>query len=88
MPIGTCRCVVDTLSLWMRNTPMPLSIAYLDALGRVVFTADMEPCGDRADCPGHPPPRSYRYAVEVPRGRLAGFGLVAGATLHVDGITS
>lgn len=75
-----------TTAFWMRNTPMPLSIAYVDALGRVVSTADMQPCGDRADCPGYPPLRSYRYAVEVPKGRLADFGLVVGATLHIDGV--
>jgi len=75
-----------TGAFWMRNTPMPLSVAYLDGIGRIVSTADMQPCADRPDCPRYPPSRPYRYAVEVLRGHLADFGLVAGATLHIDGI--
>ena len=75
-----------TGAFWMRNTPMPLSVAYLDGLGRIVSTADMQPCVDRPDCPRYPPARPYRYAVEVLRGRLTDLGLVAGATLRVDGI--
>jgi uncharacterized membrane protein (UPF0127 family) len=77
-----------TGAFWMRNTPMPLSIAYLDSLGRVVSTADMRPCADRPDCPRYAPKGPYRYAVEVPRGRLGDLGLVAGSTLHIDGIDS
>ncbi|HEU4422964.1 MAG TPA: DUF192 domain-containing protein [Pilimelia sp.] len=79
----------DTASaFWMRNTPMPLSIAYLDSLGSIVSTADMQPCVDRPDCPRYPPARPYRYAVEVPQGRLADFGFVPGATLRIDGVES
>lgn len=71
----------QTTPFWMRNTPLPLSIGYFDARGRLVSTADMAPCGDRADCPRYPPSGPYRYAVEVLRGRLAEFGIVPGATL-------
>jgi len=34
---------------WMRDTPTPLSIAYLDAEGAIVSTADMDPCLDLGD---------------------------------------
>lgn len=69
---------------WMRDTPMPLSIAWIGVDGRVVATADMEPCLDRgSSCPSYEPGIEYRWAIEVPQGELAGFGLVDGATLDV-----
>lgn len=60
---------------YMRDTPMPLTIAYLDAEGHLVAQRDMSPCSDRADCPTYPPGRPFRMAVEVARGRLAHLGL-------------
>lgn len=61
---------------WMRDTPMPLSIAYLDADGAVVSTADMDPCLDQGtDCPSYPPAAPYEDTVEVPRDGLGAFGL-------------
>lgn len=70
---------------WMRNTPMPLSIAFLDDGGSVVSTADMAPCGDRDDCPTYGATGSYSWALEVPRGGLARLGLLDdGARVDVD----
>ncbi|QGG96875.1 DUF192 domain-containing protein [Actinomarinicola tropica] len=64
---------------WMRDTPMPLTIAWIGVDGRVVATADMEPCLDRgADCPSYEPGAEYRWAIEVPQGQLEAFGLGAG----------
>jgi len=63
-------------SFWMRDTPTPLSIAYLDADGAIVSTADMDPCLDLGDqCPGYPPDGRYRDTVEVLQGGLAAIGL-------------
>lgn len=70
---------------WMRNTPMPLSIAYLSADGAIVSTTDMEPCDDRADCPSYAADGPYRMALEVPQGRLDDLGVVPGARLERDG---
>jgi uncharacterized membrane protein (UPF0127 family) len=64
---------------WMRNTPMPLSLAYVDADGEVVNTVDMAPCGDVPTCPLYQPEAPYRFAVEVPQGRLGRLGLHTGA---------
>jgi uncharacterized membrane protein (UPF0127 family) len=75
----------STDSYWMRNTPMPLSIAFVDVGGRIVSTADMSPCGNRTDCPVYPAAGPYRYAIEVPRGRLARLGLGGGARIRVGG---
>jgi uncharacterized membrane protein (UPF0127 family) len=61
---------------WMRDTPMPLTVAYLDAEGAIVSTADMDPCLDLGDgCPGYPPDGPYADTVEVPQGGLEVLGL-------------
>jgi uncharacterized membrane protein (UPF0127 family) len=68
-------------AFWMRNTPMPLSIAYFGADGGVVSSADMAPCADSSDCPSYPPDGPFQWALEVPQGRLADLGVTAGSTL-------
>lgn len=70
-------------SFWMRNTPMPLSIAFFDEDGRLVSTRDMEPCEDSGDCPGYPSDKPFAYALEVPQGMLDDVGAVGDATLHI-----
>ena len=71
---------------WMRDTPMPLSIAHVDAAGEVVGTLDMEPCLDAGpDCPRYPPAAPFRFALEVPQGDLDAVGVVVGARLEVTG---
>ena len=69
------------VGFWMRNTPQPLSIAYLDAEGGVVSTAEMEPCEDSPDCPGYPPAGPYLHTVEVPVavGGVGALGIQPGA---------
>ena len=68
---------------WMANTVMSLSIAFIDGGGQVVAAFDMDPCPDSVDCPSYEPDSAYRWAVEVPQGGLAGFGLTPGASLDV-----
>lgn len=73
-------------AFWMRNTPLPLSIAWYDGEGDLVSSTDMDPCpADAADtaCPRHAPGRPYRYAIEVPQGRLADLGLADGSTIEL-----
>ena len=69
----------------MQNTPMPLSIAWFAADGTFVSATDMEPCGDRTDCPIYSATGPYRYALEVPRGQLPALGVGPGAVLRVNG---
>lgn len=69
---------------WMRNTPTPLSIAYVDSSGAIVSTADMEPCADVPTCPSYPAAGPYRWAVEVPQGDLDGLGLTGDARLGIE----
>jgi uncharacterized membrane protein (UPF0127 family) len=72
-------------SFYMRNTPTPLSIAWIDSAGRVVSTADMAPCEDREGCPLYPPAGPYRTAIEVFQGGLDDLGITEGATVSVGG---
>jgi uncharacterized protein len=61
---------------WMRNTRLPLSIAWIRADGSTVSTTNMEPCPDGAPtCPVYPPGGAYRYAIEVPHGQLEDLGI-------------
>ncbi len=73
-----------TGSFWMANTHMPLTIAFIDSSGRPVSVLDMEPCPDAVDCPSYFPDEPYRWALEVPQGQLAQFGLSDGATLDPE----
>ena len=52
----------STSAFWMRDTPMPLSIAFFDADGSFVSAADMEPCldGAPAELPAVPGRRAVR----------------------------
>ena len=71
---------------WMRDTEVPLSIAWFAADGELVSTADMDPCGEGVtDCPTYRPTGSYRSALEVPRGDLEPLGIAPGATLTRTG---
>ncbi len=74
-----------TSSFYMKDTPMPLSIAWFDSGGRFVSATDMEPCLDKPQCPTYSATGTYRYALEVPGGGLPPLGIGAGAVLSVGG---
>jgi uncharacterized membrane protein (UPF0127 family) len=71
----------STDEFWMRNTPMPLSIAYVDGGGQVVSSTDMAPCEDRDDCPVYPADGTFRMAIEVPQGQLDDLGITKDSTV-------
>ncbi len=54
---------------WMKNTLIPLDIAFFDVDGEFVDGFSMEPC-TTADCPTYRPSGSYRFALEVPAGAM------------------
>jgi uncharacterized membrane protein (UPF0127 family) len=63
---------------WMKDTLVPLSIAFVSASGRVVSVSEMVPC--KADpCPVYYPAGPYRYAVELPAGAFAAAGVGPGS---------
>lgn len=71
-----------TGGFYMRNTRIPLSIAYFDEGGRFVSSADMAPCPDHVrDCPTYPAARPYLHAVEVALGDLGRLGVGPGSIL-------
>ena len=75
---------IQTGAFWMKDTILPLSIAYFGPDGRVVSTTDMEPCLNRGnDCPGYPAGGPFSYALEVPKGGLGRLGVAPGAHLIV-----
>jgi hypothetical protein len=62
---------------WMKNTLIPLSIAFFDARGRILRIMVMTPC--RADpCPTYDPNVAYRGALEVNRGSFGRWGVRRG----------
>jgi uncharacterized membrane protein (UPF0127 family) len=73
-----------SVPFWMKDTLLPLSIAWIDGAGSVVATADMEPCpAGTSDCPRSSAGRPYRLAIEMAQGRLQDWGLVAGSTVRL-----
>lgn len=75
----------STGSFYMRNVPVPLSIAWFDADGRFVSSTDMAPCADQEGCPQYAPAGPYRLAVEVLQGGLERLGIGPGSTITVGG---
>jgi uncharacterized membrane protein (UPF0127 family) len=76
-----------TVGFYMKDTPMPLSIAWFDTGGRFVGSAEMEPCLDKPgpQCPVFTSPEAYRYALEVAKGGLGPLGIGPGAVISVGG---
>ncbi len=68
IPDGTGMLFVfekdQTLSFWMKNTPHPLSIAYVDSKGKIRDIFDMTPFSLSPIVSTV----SVRYALEVPQG--------------------
>ena len=63
--------------MWMKNTPIPLSVAFLDDGGTIVNIADMEPHSEQSHCAAKP----VRYALEMNRGWFAARGIKPGMRL-------
>ncbi len=69
------------LSFWMRNTLIPLSIAYIAADGRIVDIQDMEPLDDEP--PSYASAEPAKYALEVNQGFFAERGVEVGGTVEI-----
>jgi uncharacterized membrane protein (UPF0127 family) len=59
-------------AFWMKNTLIPLDIAFFRDDGSLVAVLDMVPCGDQEPCPTYGPGEDYQYALEAPAGDLIG----------------
>jgi uncharacterized protein len=68
---------------WMKDTLIPLSIAYAGRDGRISRILDMEPC--QADpCPVYDPGVAYTSALEVNRGAFVRWGVEEGDRLRLE----
>ena len=64
--------------MWMKNTLIPLSVAFVDERGTIVNIADMEPHSEASHCAAQP----VRYALEMNRGWFAARALKPGSRLN------
>jgi uncharacterized membrane protein (UPF0127 family) len=64
-------------TFWMKNTLIPLSIAFVDDAGRVIDILDMEPC-EADPCPRYGIHAPYVLAVEANLGWFDEHGVQAG----------
>jgi uncharacterized membrane protein (UPF0127 family) len=67
-----------THCMWMKNTYVPLSVAFLDERGAILNIADMTPHSEDSHCAAKP----ARYALEMSRGWFAERGIKPGSRLR------
>jgi len=68
---------VRTHCMWMKNTYIPLSVAFLDDGGRIINVADMQPHAEDNHCATRP----ARYALEMNLGWFRSRNLGPGTVL-------
>jgi len=68
------------LSFWMKNTYIPLSIAYIAYNGRIIDIKDMYPHNETPVISS----RSARYALEVPQGWFSRVGVMEGDVVVIN----
>jgi uncharacterized membrane protein (UPF0127 family) len=64
--------------MWMKNTLIPLSVAFVDEAGTIINIAGRQPHSEQSHCAARP----ARYALEVNKGWFAQRGIKAGAKLR------
>ena len=64
--------------MWMKNTLVPLSVAFIDEAGAIINIADMQPKSEQTHCAAKP----ARFALEMNKGWFAQRGIKAGAKLR------
>jgi len=70
----------DIHCMWMRNTNIPLSVAFVDDRGTITNIEDMKPHTDDYHCASRP----VRYAIEMKSGWFHDRGIIHGA--HISGL--
>ena len=60
--------------MWMKNTLIPLSVAFIDERGEIVNIADMQPLDESTHCAARP----VRYALEMNQGWFRKRGISPG----------
>ncbi|MHB8666270.1 MAG: DUF192 domain-containing protein [Burkholderiales bacterium] len=81
MPLGAGMLFLfdesATHCMWMKNTLIPLSVAFMDQRGRIVNIADMRPLDETSHCSARP----SRYALEMNQGWFKKRGIAAGTVI-------
>jgi uncharacterized membrane protein (UPF0127 family) len=67
----------DVQCMWMKNTLIPLSVAFIGDNGKIVNIADMQPQTEVPHCAAEP----VRYALEMKQGWFAQRGFTPGMRL-------
>jgi uncharacterized membrane protein (UPF0127 family) len=70
--------VAGVRCFWMRNTLIPLTIAFIEDDGTIVNLADMKPLSEESHCSARP----VRFALEMSQGWFAKRGIKAGFRLR------
>jgi uncharacterized membrane protein (UPF0127 family) len=63
--------------MWMKNTLIPLSVAFIDEKGKVVSISDMQPRTENPHCAAAP----AKFALEMTHGWFSARGIKAGASI-------
>jgi hypothetical protein len=66
--------------MWMKNTLVPLSVAFIDEAGKIINIEDMQPQTQDAHCAKRP----ARYALEMNQGWFRQKNVKPGA--KIDGL--
>jgi uncharacterized membrane protein (UPF0127 family) len=66
-----------TQCMWMKNTLIPLSVAFIDEAGAILNIEDMQPQTEQTHCSSGP----ARFALEMNLGWFAQRGIKAGTKL-------
>jgi len=69
------------LSFWMKDTLIPLSIAFINSEGRIVDIQDMQPLDETPHASAEP----AQYALEVNQGFFGARGVMVGDTVELSG---
>lgn len=67
-----------THCMWMRNTLLPLAVAFLDETGKIINVEEMSPQTEINHCAAQP----ARYALEMNRNWFKQRGLTAGMQIR------
>ena len=70
----------EPVSFWMKNTVIPLSVAFIDAKGQIVSIHEMLPHTDNPHCAASP----ARYALEMNAGWFRAKGIQRG--IRISGV--
>ncbi len=74
-------------SFWMKDTLIPLSVAFVDTRGGIVTIREMEPC--RSDpCPTYDSDAPYVMAIEANRGWFRDNGIRIGDPASLEAVAS